>query len=208
MTIIAKLELDEKTDSGLVTYANDKVEKIEGNPNFSGISPSAADVAAKAEQYKKALAKAVDGSKADTEAKNARRKELEDILTLQANECAKMANGSLEKFLTSGYAAKDTKGQPTGELGQVTGLELDYGKNEGELDADWDTLEDADNYTYQIYTNAADPDGSKIKEGLAKKSKATISGLPSGQKVYGRVRGNGGSKDFGPWSDPAEKRVP
>ncbi|MBI4946791.1 MAG: hypothetical protein HY840_10380, partial [Bacteroidetes bacterium] len=40
------------------------------------------------------------------------------------------------------------------------------------------------------------------------KQKAILTGLPSGQKIFVRVRANGGSTGHGPWSDVAEKRVP
>jgi hypothetical protein len=96
-------------------------------------------------------------------------------------------------------------------LPQVTGLELDYGNNEGELKVGWDAIEDAQNFTVQVYTDIYNPSTSLIKEYLKSKigkKKTVLNGLPSGQIVLVRVRANGGSTGFGTWSDVAEKRVP
>ena len=111
-------------------------------------------------------------------------------------------------YLTSGYDAKDTKGSPIGELGKVIGLEVDYGNDDGELRANWKPLADTRNYTWHVFTDSENPDGTLIKMDIAQKSKATISGLPSGEKVWIRVRGNGGSTGHGEWSNAVEKRVP
>ena len=131
--------------------------------------------------------------------------------TLQAQDCAKIANGNLALYLTSGYEARDTKGSPTGPLPAVTGLELFYGDNPGELKANWNVMEDAQNFTVQAYSDINNADTTILKEYIKPKigkQKTTLAGLPTGQKVFVRVRANGGSTGFGPWSDPAEKRVP
>ena len=208
-TIVPKLELQDITDGDLEEYALDKVVKINAAGSaFSGLSPSTSEVEGKADDYKNALVASDEGTKAQTSAKNTRRRELEALLTLQAQNCAEIAAGNMALYLTTGYEAKDVEGTPVGILGAVTGLLLDYGKNAGELKADWDLLEHADNYTLQFYTDAVNPDGSVIKQDVFKKSKAIMGGLPGGQIVWARVRGNGGSAKHGPWSDPAEKRVP
>ena len=175
---------------------------------FSNVQPSTAELDAKNIEWRAALAKANDGNRADTANKNRVRGELEAMLTLQAQNCAEIANGDLVLYLRTGYEARDTQGHPTGILGQVADLKLAFGDNDGELKANWDKLTDADNYFYQVYADAANPDSTLIKQDVAKKSKTIISGLTPGQKVWVRVRGNGGSTGHGPWSDPAEKRVP
>ncbi len=93
------------------------------------------------------------------------------------------------------------------QLAMVTGVKLDYEANSGELQCRWNALQGADNYTYQFYTRPTNPGGSVIKEGTVNKCKASINGLPKGQKVQVRVRGNNGAAN-GLWSESAEKRVP
>lgn len=206
--IIPKLGLNDLHDSELPEYTQDKVDKVTASGAFAAVEPSPGDLETKKDEYEDALVKADEGTKADTEAKDNRRKELEEMLTLQAQNCAEIAAGDLALYLTTGYEAKDTEGSPVGALAAVTGFLLDYGVNAGELKANWDVLEHADNYTLQFYSNPEDPDGSVIKQDIAKKSRATTGGLPGGDIVWARVRGNGGSLGHGPWSDPAEKRVP
>jgi len=206
--IIPKLGLREILDAKLPEYAKDKVVKVLANSVFAAVVPTPATLAGKTNEYELALVKSDDGSKADTVAKDKRRKELEAMLTQQAENCAEIANGDLEIYVKSGYEAKDVKGTPVGILKAVTGFLLAYGDNAGELKANWNVLEHADNYTLQFYSDPANPDGSVIKQEIAKKSRAVTDGLPGGQIVWARVRGNGGSAGNGPWSDPAEKRVP
>ena len=206
--IIPKLALNDFRDAALPEYAQDKVDKITASGAFAAVVPSPAQLLAKKNQFEAALVAADDGNRAQTVAKDNKRKELEAMLTQQAQNCAEIANGNLEVYLESGYKAKDTAGSPVGPLEVVTGFLLDYGDNAGELKANWDVLAHADNYTLQFYSDPVDPDGSIIKQDIAKKSRAITDGLPGGQIVWARVRGNGGSTGHGPWSDPAEKRVP
>lgn len=236
--IIPKLELHKLRDDELDEYAQEKIDKINainippspppppppdpapapaaadtaGSANpFARVNPSTEQVNAKNIEWRAALAKADDGSKADTALKDQRRKELEALLTLQATDCAKIANGDFPLYLRTGYEAKNTQGSPTGELPAVTGLLLFYGDNDGELKAEWNVMEDADNFLVRAFSDINNPDGSLLKEyiiGKIGKQKTTLTGLPSGQKIFVRVRANGGSTGQGAWSDVAEKRVP
>ena len=209
--IIPKLDLHDVHDTELVEYAQDKEEKINVSPEFAGVNPSAATVTAKRQEYFKALVKADEGTKADTSYKKQKRTELENLLTLQAQHCARIADGNLSLYLTTGYEAKNTKGNPLGHLPAVTGLTLYYGDNPGEIKAKWNSMPDALNFTVWIYSDINNPDGSMMKEfiiGKLRKKKTTLSGLPSGQIVFVRARANGGNAGNGAWSDVSEKRVP
>lgn len=210
--IIPKLELHKLRDDEMDEYVQEKINKMdEASPAFNAVVPSPSDMNAKNIQWRAALVAADDGTKAQTEFKNQVRRELEAMITLQAQNCAEVSNGNMVLYLSSGYEAKDTQGSPTGELPPVTGLELFYGESEGELRASWNQLEDAANFLVQAFSNVDSPSGSVIKEyiiGKIGKQKAILSGLPSGQKIFVRVRANGGSTGQGPWSDIAEKRVP
>ncbi len=207
-TIIPKLGLQDLTDAALPEYAKDKVAKINASSAFGEVSPSPSEVEVKITFYEAALVKSDEGTKSDTSAKNDARRALEAMLTRQAENCAEIADGDLTLYLSTGYEAKDVEGTPVGILEAVTGFLLAYGDNAGELKADWKVLEHADNYTWQVYSDPTNPDGSVIKQDIAKKSRAIFGGLPGGDIVWARVRGNGGSTGHGPWSDPAEKRVP
>src|ERR1051325_8360730 len=124
--IIPKLGLHCITDTELIEYAQDKINKINANAAFAGVNPSTATVQTKKTQFETALAAADNGTKGATAIKDQRRDELEQLITLQAYDCAKISNGDMPLYLTTGYAARNTKGSPTGPLSQVTGLSLDY----------------------------------------------------------------------------------
>lgn len=209
--IIAKLRLSRITDAALGEYAQDKIDKINAAPAFAAVNPSTATVQTKTDDYEDALVAAIDGTKGATALKDQRREELEELLTAQAIDCAKIASGDLALYLTTGYDAKDTKGNPVGELPAVSGVELDYGPNSGELKLKFNPVKNALLYTAWVYSDINNPNGSLVKEFIVKKigkRKITLGGLPSGQVVFVRVRANGGSTGQGAWSDVAEKRVP
>ncbi len=200
--IIPNLDLVNITDGDLEEYALDKVVKInDAGAAFGGVVPTTGQVGTKATQFKNALVAADEGTKADTSTKNTRRRELEGLLTLQAQNCAEIANGNMDLYLLSGYEAKDVEGSPVGELAKPDLLTVDPTDNIGQLKIDWNTIEHADNYTVRAYTDEADPTGSLIKAELVKASKFAMDDLPSGEKVNVDVRANGGSKGYGPWSD-------
>ena len=209
--IIPKLGLININDSALVEYAQDKSEKINKAPAFAAVVPATADVDAKNKEYEDALVAADDGNRADTAFKEQKRAELEDMLTAQAIDCARIANGDLALYLTTGYEAKDTKGSPAGELPKVTGVRLAFSNNIGELKAGWKPMKNARNFTVQVFTDINNPDKSVVKQytkGKIGRSMTVLDGLPSGTDVFVRVQANGGSTDFGPYSDTVEKRVP
>jgi len=214
VVIIPNLGLHDIEDAQLGEFAQDKINKINalgGGSVMAAIVPSTGTVSDKNVAYEAALVKSDDGTRADTQTKNDRRDELEVLLNAQAIDAARLANGNLSLYLSTGYKAKDTKGTPTGPLPAVTGVLLDYGDSAGELKIKWDAMPDAQNFSVQVYTDALNPNTSIVKEYVKPKigKKETIlDSLPSGTIVFARVRANGGSTGTGPWSDPAEKRVP
>lgn len=200
-TIIPKLGLDNFRDADLPEYALDKVTKVGGNAAFGAVVPTPAQLQAKVLEYEAALTAADEGSKADTETKNVKRAELEEMLTLQAQNCAEIAAGDLALYLSSGYEAKEVSPPPVGELEAPDMSSLQPTKNIGELKADWSSVPHARNYSVRAYTDPANPEGSKVKEDIVGPSKATLQGLPSGEKIYVDARAIGGSTGHGPWSE-------
>lgn len=209
--IIPSLGLKDLRDSELDEYVQDKVNRINNLPEFAAVTPTTAVVDAKRLEYHDALLAADHGPAGSVAAKDQKRAELEELVTLQAYSCAAISLGDLALYLKTGYKAKDTKGTPTGPLPQITGFELHFGASKGELLASWNPMEDAMNFTVQVYSDPNSPETTLIKEfmkGKIGRSKTPLAGLPTGLMVFARVRANGGNNGSGPWSDPAEKRVP
>lgn len=92
---------------------------------------------------------------------------------------------------------------------QPTGLELKMGDDDGELSGQCDGQPGIVDY-YEIQYTTVDPNGPSPNwqhADTSKKSRFELTGLPSGQKVWVRVRAcNARGKSN--WSDPACKRVP
>lgn len=92
---------------------------------------------------------------------------------------------------------------------QPTGLELKAGDEDGELSGQCNGQPGVVEY-YEISYTTTDPNapGTTWQHAdTSKKSRFELSGLPTGQKVWVRIRAcNARGKSI--WSDPASKRVP
>ena len=92
---------------------------------------------------------------------------------------------------------------------QPTGLELKMGDDDGEISGQCDGQPGIVDY-YEIQYTTVDPNGPSPNwqhADTSKKSRFELTGLPSGQKVWVRLRAcNARGKSN--WSDPACKRVP
>jgi hypothetical protein len=92
---------------------------------------------------------------------------------------------------------------------QPTGLELTMGDDDGELSGQCDGQPGIVDH-YEIQFTTVDPNGASPNwqhADTSKKSRFDLTGLPSGEKVWVRVRAcNARGKSN--WSDPACKRVP
>jgi hypothetical protein len=89
---------------------------------------------------------------------------------------------------------------------QVHNLSATTGDNDGEIDLQWDKIKNAHSYEIQ---RCDDPpvDANYANSVSCTVSKRAMTGLPSGTKMWFRVRAIGGAGP-GPWSDPATKMVP
>jgi len=207
--IIPKLALRSLKDAELPTYAANKVKKLTNNMPFAAIQPTPAQVASKNTEYRNALSASKNRGKANTEAKNRKRAELHALLTRQADDAALIADGNMALYLSTGYAAKNTKGSRVQELAAPENIKFDdYGKKPNELRPNWRVVKHAKMYMVQVYTDPDKPDTSVVGQDVVSPSKATIADLPGGQMVWVRVRAIGGKVGKGPWSDSAQKRVP
>ena len=187
-TIIPKLGLQRIKDAALDDYARAKAKKISDSGNFPAVSPSAAQLKAKTKEYDKALVKAMDGNRADRAKKKTLRKELHLMLTAQAHDCARIADGKLEIYLSSGYNAKNTGGSPVGELETIKSLRVESTQTIGELKAAWNRIRHAQNYSVRAFTELQNPDSSVIFNDIFRPSKAVLKGLPSGEKVFVQIQ--------------------
>src|ERR1051325_8625998 len=90
---------------------------------------------------------------------------------------------------------------------EVKGVEMKYDKVQHAIIARWDDARYGDYYNFQFFTNALNPESSMLKEGIVNVCSAEMEGLPSGQRVFVRVRIIS-LLGLGPRSKTVEKRVP
>jgi len=133
-----------------------------------------------------------------------------EVLT-GANELA----AEIGKLATSEAEVESTllrvKSQPAPKPvpDQPTGLELSMGDEEGELSGQCNGQPGVVEY-FEIQYTTGDPLSATPNwqhASISKKSRFDLPGLPSGQKVWVRLRACN-ARGNSPWSDPACKRVP
>jgi hypothetical protein len=126
-------------------------------------------------------------------------------LTLEAAYVENASGGDPVKIQSAGMGVR-APNAPVGPLGQVQNLSLSASDDEGGLDAQWDPVRGAKSYEIQ---ECADPITSAGWHSVtpSSKSRATLTGLTPGQRLWARVRAIGKGTP-GAWSDPAVKMVP
>jgi hypothetical protein len=193
----------------VVNLANGIKTAMTGNANFEMPNPPLVDLGTAIDA---AVAKIAEYNVAVTEAETAleRRKqavaELAALLTQEAAYVENASNGDVTKIASAGMQVW-APNRRLGRLGRVLELEVLEGVKEGTLKARWKRLRGARVYEIQVTADVSN-EASWVFSMAATKSKAVITGLTSGAKMWVRVRAVGAGNEPGPWSDPAVKTVP
>jgi len=161
-----------------------------------------------------------------------RRETAEDALIVSLEAVAdvleKTTGGVREKILATGFEAVGGVAPQQVALTQVINFSVSAGDFDGELDTHWDAVRGAVFYDLQICTgdpanekkwkeislskpmrsmdSASDPSEEYSRTGV-RRTKATLSELSSGKRVWVRVRA-ACATGAGPWSEPRSKLVP
>ena len=206
-----KLNLDRKSDTEVLTFAQAHGTAMTGNANFTTPLPSAANFTTAVTTYQTALGAfntAQAAAKQATQVKETARAALESVLTARGNYVELTANSAADPVAVVESAAFSVKAAAGASQmpDPVGNLSITAGDNAGELDLQWDPANGAK--TYEVQTSP-DPftDTSWTPRPSPTKSKTVILGLTSGAKMWARVRGVGPG-GTGAWSEPAAKIVP
>jgi len=202
--IIPALLLAKRRDDELLAYAQGIIESLTGNANFPTTTPTLADLQDAVDDYSEKLAKAFNGTKADTNAKNDSRIALERLLTALALDVVRQSADDLTKYLTSGFSAK-RPATPAGVLPMPQNFTMKAGDNEGEMNVSCQKVENNHGYEFWLGTDPVNPDEWTLKLSSSS-SKAVATALTSGTKYYGRCRAIGSRGLLGDWSDITSKR--
>jgi hypothetical protein len=130
--------------------------------------------------------------------------EVDEQLREEADDVEGIAQGNPEIIRKANFEVQDEPAAKPAP-GKVENLATTTGDNDGELEAQFKPQHDvADDYEVEWATAT---DGPWQKFEVVRVSKVTLTGLPSGAKVFVRVRARNAT-GRGPWSDIACARVP
>lgn len=204
-----KLDLQGKTVPQKIQFLRDIVTQLTGNANYTTPSPALTVITTKANALEGALgAQATAQQAAKTATTNLEIKEGEADASLSSlsNYVWETSGGDEAKIQTAGMTLRAPK-TPTTSLSAPQGLTATAGDEEGELDLVWEPVLKSKGYEIQISADPATSTSWTFAE-TSTGSKTTLTGLPSGSKIWVRIRALGPKKIKSPWSDPAVKRVP
>lgn len=204
-----KLDLQGKTVPQKIQFLRDLVTQMTGNANYPTPSPALSAITAKANALEAALgtqAAAQQAAKTATTTLETKEGEADAAVNSLSNYVWETSGGDEAKIQSAGMSLRAPK-TPTTSLPAPQGLAVTAGDNEGELDAVWDPV--PKNKGYEVQTSPDPVTGTSWAFAeTSSASKTTLTGLPSGSKIWVRVRALGPKKIKSPWSDPAVKRVP
>lgn len=202
-----KLELDGMSDDDFKNLVNLIYSKINGNPDYTTIAPLPAAFLAQKDAFIDKLderAQTEQLLRSQTTEKNDLRAVAAASLKDWARAVQTKTGGDKSAIELLGFQTVAPR-QPS-DMSQVLELSLTEGDNQGEIDAQWKPVHRAKSYEIEIATDPNDPTSWK-KFDVSAKSKFTLSGLMSGERIWVRVRAVGANNKGG-WSDPAMKIVP
>ncbi|MCB1232333.1 MAG: fibronectin type III domain-containing protein [Verrucomicrobiae bacterium] len=202
-----KLNLDRLNREQLAALAQQIHDAMDGNANYATPNPALATVLTDIT----ALETGLDQLEAARQTAKEKTVEVDELagtvrtqLTALAAYVQNASGGDEQKILSAGMQVKDT-GAPV-QMTPVTGLESSPGDDSGEVDLTWDPVRGASSYEIQTSPDPITAD-SWGHGGISTKSKLTLTGLPTGDRCWFRVRAIGANGN-GAWSDPATKVVP
>ena len=199
----ARLSVPEK-----IALARRIVTKMTGNAHFTSPQPPLATVTAAIdglEQSESEAQIARQEAKAKTTTRNNKEDGLGQLMTQAVVYVTAIAGGDEEIIQSAGMDVRAVT-RPAIPPEQPPALGATAGDHDGSMDLSWDPVVEAASYIIEMSPDP--PTATSWKHlGVSTKSTFTVTGLPSGTRVWFRVaavNANGQS----PWSDPATKIVP
>ena len=194
--------LRDKNVDEKITYGDTLITSLTGNPNITidpGKLTELTTIKTQLDTDRQAAKIAQQASLAAFQAQNASEKAFDIVVS----DISKIVNATLkdaDELLTTGLPLAD-ESSPVGELPAPGDFSVTYGDEAGELDAQWDVVDDA--VSYFLQKNETDPlnDSAWTDAGNPTKSKYTIQNLTSGTRYWFRVLAIGTSGRSAPSED-------
>lgn len=207
---IVKLALDRLTPREVVLLGNQIIKAMTGNENFETPYPSLVDLgklcataATKVEAQENALLAATQATADRDEVI----RELCGMITSLGSYVENITDGNAVKIQSAGMSVKSVP-SAYGVLAQVGNLAVTAGDDDGVLDLTWNPVRGRTSYEVQVCPDPITP--ANWRSGTpCSRSRKTIRGLTSGQRMWVRVRAIAPKEEnHGAWSNPAVKIVP
>jgi hypothetical protein len=202
-----KLNLKDRSDSELLTFSQQHIAAMSGNPNFPSPLPAEPDYQLLHDAFQEAqdgAGLAQQTAKEKTSLKDTARVALETGLTQRGGYVESTSAGDEAKILSSNLPVRETPA-PVGELPAPVDFLATMGDKEGEIDLTWSRVRGAASYVIEQSPNVVPRVWTP--EGVVPKSKATIGGCTPGAMSVFRVAAVG-TAGQGPWSDESVKMSP
>lgn len=198
-----KLDLQNKRDAQLLSFAREHQTAMAGNPRYPDPKPEPAVLEAVVAEFAKQMAEVGNLETQLLTLKSSRevtRLSLERLLTERGNYVDSSSGGSETAILSAGF---DTRAAaiPTTSLAAPEGLVTELGRNPGEIEVRCDPVPKAKAYvvSYRLQSGTADSEWQQGK--MTTRSSTKVSGLVSGQRYSFRMRGLGANEIESPWSN-------
>ncbi len=203
-----KINFKGLSDLGIIQQCTNIKTAMTGNANFTTPTPTLTafgTLITTAQAKLTASDTAQQTSKLATADKDATIAALLASVKQLSDYVSMVSAGDGVKIQSAGFSIK-AAAAATQVPDMVHNLAITAGDNSGELDLQWDPTNGAKTYDVQTSPDPITPT-SWVSQPSVSKSKAVILGLPSGAKMWLRVRAVGAG-GIGAWSDVATKIVP
>lgn len=193
---------------GRVDAASLVKTKLTGNADVPTPNPSLAALGAAIDDAQAAIGAVAQMEQDLATLRSGRDTKIDALVALLAQEASTVEGataGEESKLLGAGFEVVQAP-VPVGPLPAPQDLRSSAGDNDGELNNVCDAVPGAAAYEWHTSSNPNDP-SLWVARATTTKSSVTLSGLPSGERCWSRVRAHGAAGP-GAWSDVAGKMVP
>lgn len=203
-----KLNLNNLPDAQVIQRATEIKTAMTGNAAFATPIPTLTVVGTAITAAQTALTTS-DNAAATSKQATATKDNAVDALRVLIMQLATYvdltAAGDQTKILSAAMDVRSAR-TPSGKPDMVSNLSVTSGDSAGELDLQWDTVAGAKSYDVQTSPDPVTA-SSWTSQSTVTKSKTAATGLPSGTRVWTRVRAVNSAGE-GAWSSSISKIVP
>jgi hypothetical protein len=203
-----KLNLNRLADVDIIQQCNDIKTALTGNATFATPTPTLTafgTLITTAQTKLTASDNAQTASKQATSDKDAAIAALLAAVSQLATYVDLTAAGDESKIMSAGMDVRAQR-TPSAPPSQVANLSVTAGDNAGELDLHWDPAQSAKSYEVHVSPDPVTNSSWNSKPSVTK-SKATVTDMASGTRIWARVRAINAAGQ-GAWSSPISKVVP